>query len=45
MREHEIQMILTWIGFRPGVVITEQMIREAIRYAYQNGYSDAGDHQ
>lgn len=40
MREHEIQMILTWIGFRPGAIITEKMILDAIHYAYQNGLTD-----
>lgn len=40
MREHEIQLILTWIGFKPGGLITEKMIRDAIYYAYQNGLTD-----
>lgn len=41
MREHEIEQILTWIGFYPGApIITEQMIRDAINYAYSIGYTD-----
>ena len=39
------ELILTWIGFKPGGLITEQMIRDAIRYAYQSGFTDAGDHR
>ncbi len=40
MREHEINQILTWVGFYHGVVITEQMVRDAIDYAYRMGYTD-----
>lgn len=32
--------IVNWIGLKPGVVITEKMIRDAIYYAYQNGLTD-----
>lgn len=40
MREHEIEMILKWVGWIPGTEITEEMLRAAIRYAYQMGYTD-----
>lgn len=40
MREHELQMILQWIGLQAGKVITEQMLRDAINYAYQAGFTD-----
>lgn len=41
MREHEITQILKWIGFYPGaLIITEQMLRDAIGYAYSMGYTD-----
>jgi hypothetical protein len=41
MREHEIQMILNWIGAGDDTrLITEDMIRQAIHYAYQMGYTD-----
>lgn len=40
MREHEIQLILKWIGYRQGGLVTEQMIRDAINYAHKMGYTD-----
>ena len=40
MREHEIGLILKWIGWKPGTEITEEMLRAAIRYAYQMGHTD-----
>jgi len=40
MREHDVQSILKWIGFKPGMVVTEQMIRDAIKYAFDMGYTD-----
>ncbi len=40
MREHEIQLILKWIGYQQGGLITEQMVRDAIKYAYDMGFSD-----
>jgi hypothetical protein len=40
MREHEIQLILQWVGYRAGSVITEQMLRDAIGYAHSMGYTD-----
>lgn len=41
MREHEIQMILKWIGAADHQrLITEEMIRQAIHYAYQIGVTD-----
>lgn len=40
MREHEIRQILHWIGYRPGGTVTEQMLRDAIDYAFQIGYTD-----
>jgi len=40
MREHEIEQILKWVGFYPGALITEQMLRDAIDYAHRMGYTD-----
>lgn len=40
MREHEIQMILKWIGLPKDGLITEGMLRDAINYAYNMGYTD-----
>lgn len=41
MREHEIKMILNWIGAGDGTrLITEAMLRQAIDYAYRMGYTD-----
>ena len=40
MREHEIQLILQWVGYRAGGVVTEQMLRYAINYAHGMGYTD-----
>lgn len=41
MREHEIQLILTWIGAADTQrLITEEMVRQAINYAYQMGFTD-----
>jgi hypothetical protein len=40
MREHEIKQILKWVGYRPGAVATEQMLRDAIHYAHRMGYTD-----
>ena len=40
MREHEIKLIFSWIGFRPDGLVTEQMLRDAIDYAYRMGYTD-----
>jgi hypothetical protein len=40
MREHDIQQILKWVGYRPGGAVTEQMLRDAISYAHQMGYTD-----
>lgn len=40
MREHEIEQILKWIGFYPGALVTEQMLRDAIGYAYSMGHTD-----
>jgi hypothetical protein len=41
MREHEIQMILKWIGATNGQrLITEEMLRQAIGHAYQMGFTD-----
>lgn len=43
MREHELQMILLWIGLQQGKLITEQMLRDAINYAYNAGLTDGKD--
>lgn len=40
MREHELQLILKWVGFTEGKLITEQMLRDAVNYAYNIGYTD-----
>lgn len=40
MREHELQLILKWIGYSQGVLVTEQMVRDAINYAYKMGVTD-----
>lgn len=41
MREHEITLILSWIGAGNGErLITEAMLRQAIAYAYQMGVTD-----
>ena len=40
MREHEIQMILKWIGLSNDGLITEAMLIDAINYAYKMGYTD-----
>lgn len=40
MREHEIQMILKWIGICQDGSFTEQMVRDAIIYAYKMGVTD-----
>ena len=40
MREHEIQMILKWVGLAKDGLITESMLRDAINYAYNMGYTD-----
>lgn len=43
MREHEIQMILKWIGYRQDGLVTEKMIRDAIYYAHNMGYTDGSN--
>ena len=40
MREHEIQLILKWIGLHKDAPITEGMLRDAINYAYNMGHTD-----
>lgn len=40
MREHELKLILKWVGFVEGKTVTEKMIRDAINYAYSMGYTD-----
>ncbi len=40
MRAHEIKQILEWVGYRPGAVVTEQMLRDAISYEYRMGHTD-----
>lgn len=40
MREHELQLILEWIGLRQDGLISEQMVRDAIKYAYDMGFTD-----
>lgn len=40
MREHEIQLILKWIGVCQDGTYTEQMVRDAIDYAWRMGYTD-----
>ena len=40
MREHEIAMILKWIGLKGDGLITEEMLLNAIKYAYDMGYTD-----
>ena len=41
MRENEVQLILKWIGFNlHGGYITEAMLRDAIKYAYEMGFTD-----
>lgn len=40
MSEHDILEILKWVGVRPDGLITEQMIRDAIIYAYNMWFTD-----
>lgn len=41
MRESEIQLILKWIGASSDDrLLTEEMLRQAIQYAYQMGVTD-----
>lgn len=38
MREHELQLILKWVGLQPNKLITEQMILDAMQY--DMGFTD-----
>jgi hypothetical protein len=40
MREHETKLILKWIGVCEDGRFTEQMVRDAINYAYSMGHTD-----
>jgi hypothetical protein len=40
MRDHELSLILKWIGWIPGTPVTEQMLLSAIQYAYDMGLTD-----
>jgi hypothetical protein len=40
MRDHEIKLILKWVGFREGAAVTKEMLVAAIQYAHQMGYTD-----
>ena len=42
MRDHEINLILKWIGFNGLNLVDRQMIVAAINYAYRMGYTDGG---
>jgi hypothetical protein len=40
MRQEELELILKWIGYYSGEMLSEEMLPDAINYAYNMGFTD-----